>query len=175
MGERAAIIGNRFLLNYKVVQARTKKEIEKVILGGCKKFIAGTNGQFEKIALSICCEFQKKYKDIEIEVVEIPAYKPKKKTEEGKTSFEKLDELFFGDRLDFKKRLYERNRKMIRRCDTLICYVDENYGKTSALTAMNYAKRNNKKVINVFDEKSENVFGTTDEEDLDYYYNKRKK
>ncbi len=160
MEKVTAFIGHRFVLGCAAVQIRAKEEIEKTILDGCKKIIVGTNGQFENIVLSICREFQKTRNDIEIEVVEIPEYKPKKrKQKDYDSTLEQLDKLFFGDRVDIKRRLCDRNRKMIRRCDTLICYVNKNEGRTAAMTAMNYAKRNGKKVINVFDEKSELACG----------------
>ena len=42
---------------------------------------------------------------------------------------------------------------MIDRCDTIICYVDEKKYKSGAKTAMNYAKKQGLKIINIYDEK----------------------
>ncbi|MBO5851749.1 MAG: hypothetical protein J6R29_05415 [Clostridia bacterium] len=41
---------------------------------------------------------------------------------------------------------------MIQNCDLLICWVDKNKFKSGAKTAFNYALKQGKKVINIFDE-----------------------
>ena len=58
---------------------------------------------------------------------------------------------------------------MIDNCDTLICYVNKKNNLSGAKLAMNYTKRKDLKIINLYDEQVEPTYGMTKEEKEDYY------
>jgi len=68
---------------------------------------------------------------------------------------------FIGHRiiedLYFKRQIIESNKQMIDTCDTLVCYVDLKKYKSGAKMAINYAKRNGLKIINLYDEKDKTI------------------
>ena len=68
-----------------------------------------------------------------------------------------------------KRQITESNKQMIDECDTLICYVDPKSYKSGAKTAMNYAKRKGKKIINTYDERDEATYGMTKEQRKEYF------
>lgn len=65
---KTAFIGHRKLLNNDIEQ-RLKNAVIQEIESGCKYFIMGTHGDFDKLALKVCHNLRKKYTDIVIEVV----------------------------------------------------------------------------------------------------------
>ena len=75
----------------------------------------------------------------------------------------------------FKRQITISNRQMIDTCDTIICYVDKKRAPSGAKTAMNYAKRQGLKVVNLYDEQDEPTFGMTKKEREEYYKNLFKK
>ncbi len=79
MSNKVCFIGHRFVTSYQNVDKKLKNAIQKEIDLGCKFFTMGTHGEFDSLALNICREFKKTYKDIEIEVVITSLNKIKKK------------------------------------------------------------------------------------------------
>ena len=67
---KTAFIGHRniAIYNNRILNALSNA-IKKEINGGCRSFIMGTHGNFDKIALSTCRSFKNKGFDLEIEVV----------------------------------------------------------------------------------------------------------
>lgn len=58
---------------------------------------------------------------------------------------------------------------MIDNCDNMICYVNKKHNPSGAKRAMNYAKRKDLEIINIFDEKDDPTHGLTIEEKEEYY------
>lgn len=64
----------------------------------------------------------------------------------------------------FKKQITMCNRMMINDSDIIVCYVDKSKSVSGAKAAMNYAERNNKKVINLYREEDDPFYGLTTKE-----------
>ena len=62
-----------------------------------------------------------------------------------KTLMYEIEDIFF------KRRITYSNKKMIDECDTLICYVDENFSNSGSKSIMKYAEKKGLNVINLFD------------------------
>ena len=59
--------------------------------------------------------------------------------------------MFDIEETHFKQKITKSNKQMIDSCDTLICYVDENYKYSSgAKTTFMYAKKKGLRTINLF-------------------------
>ena len=117
----------------------------------------GTHGDFDKEALNVCRELRKKYKDIKIEVVitSFTQIKPFYDNIFGKEIYKPYDDvetvMYEIEEIYFKNKITKSNKQMIDSCDTLICYVDENYYRSSgALTAYKYAKKKGLQIVNLF-------------------------
>lgn len=58
----------------------------------------------------------------------------------------------------YLNKIKERNRQMVDGADLIICYVDFSKRRSGAKTAVNYAKRKGKAVINLFKEKRNKIY-----------------
>ena len=123
------------------------------------KLLIGCHGEFDNITLLTCLNFKKTVNpNIKLSVVLTNvSYLNKDKYGYNKLTFyENNDcETIFYDIEDvhYKKRIAFSNKQMVDNSDLIICYVDNNAYKSGAKTAINYAKKQNKKIINLFDEK----------------------
>ena len=71
----------------------------------------------------------------------------------------------------FKRQIIVSNRKMMDDCVTLICYVDEKQNPSGAKMAMNYAKKHNLKIINIYRDDDSPTFYMSEEEKKVYWDN----
>ena len=175
---KVCFIGHRQIFDSSV-RERLKTAIENEIRNGCRFFTMGTHGEFDEVALSVCRELQKTYKDIKIEVV-ITSLKKIEKQLLYDDEFGKEYEIPYSDvstimyeieETHFKKQITESNHQMINTCDTLICYVNKKHNPSGAKHAMNYAKRKGLKIINLYNEQNEPTYGMTKEQKEEYYKN----
>ena len=183
MSKKVCFIGHREVL-YSQVKERLILAIKNEIDSGCRFFTMGTHGEFDSLALAKCRKFRNIYKDIEIEVVLTSYHKVENKllesykNEDGEIKMIHENFNFYDDvktimydieDIHFKKQITESNKQMINGCDTIICYVDEKKYKSGAKTAMNYAKKQGLKIINIYDEKDNPTYGMTEEEKKTYF------
>ena len=176
--KKVCFIGHRQIFD-RSVREKLKTAIENEIKNGCKFFTMGTHGEFDELALSVCRELRKIYKDIEIEVV-ITSLKSIEKRLLYDDEFGKEYEIPYNDvsttmypieETHFKKQITESNHQMIDTCDTLICYVNKKHNPSGAKHAMNYAKRKGLKIINLYNEQDEPTYGMAKEQRGKYYKN----
>ena len=156
---RVCFIGHRDI--FENIREKLKEAVENEIKNGANFFTMGTHGDFDRIALSVCRELRKTYKNIIIEVV-ITSFK----------SIEPIidhDEIFGDEKYypyadvqttmynieeeHYKRQIIASNKQMVDSCDTLICYVNKQHNPSGAKTTMNYAKRKGLKIINLYNEK----------------------
>ncbi len=151
MSNKTTFIGHRILLQDGIKQ-KLKTAIENEIQSGCKNFIVGSHGEFDKTVLDILLTLKNTYPEIEIEVV-ITNYNPKIQDEIIIKENPKYETVMFEvEELHPKQRITASNKQMIDSCDTLICYVQPNAWKSGAKTAMNYAQKKGLKIINLYTE-----------------------
>ena len=171
--KKVCFVGHRQIFD-RSIRERLKIAIENEIKNGCKFFTMGTHGEFDELALSVCRELRKSYKDIKIEVV-ITSLKKIEKQLLYDDEFGKEYEIPYSDvstimyeieETHFKKQITESNHQMIDDCDTLICYVNKKHNPSGAKHAMNYAKRKGLKIINLYNEQDEPTYGMTKEQNL---------
>ena len=151
MVSKTAFIGHRYILD-KNIKNKLYNEIKKCIDSGCKFFTMGLHGEFDRMALNICRNLKKIYKEIKIEVVitslnQVNLYLA---TDYNKTNND-IDTIMYDiEEEHFKRRIISSNRQMIDSCQLLICYVDvrRNYG--GAILAYKYAKKKGLQIINLF-------------------------
>ena len=79
MSNKTTFIGHRILLQSNIQQL-LKSAIENEIQSGCKNFIVGSHGEFDKTVLDILLSLKNTYPEIQIEVV-ITNYNPKTQDE----------------------------------------------------------------------------------------------
>ena len=170
INKKTAFIGHRNVYYEGKVLKRLEAAVGEQIKNGCKSFIMGTHGDFDALALSVCKKARKTYRDIYIEVVLTSYHTVEQKDELHSMPYADVETFMYDvDNTHFKRRIIVSNRKMIDECDTLICYVDERQYRSGAKKAMNYAKRNGVKIINIFRADDFPTFGMTGSERKAYW------
>ena len=140
MGRKTTFIGHRDFLPSDIEQ-RLKSVVQKEIDSGCRNFIIGSHGEFDRLALSVCRSLREIYPDIKIEVA-ITSFNQE---------YSDVETVMFEiEEVHYKRRIIESNKQMIDACDTLICYVRPNSWNSGAKASLGYAKRKCKKVLNLF-------------------------
>ena len=149
---KTAFIGHRLILQ-PAVKDSLVLAIEEQIRGGCNTFTMSTHGEFDKLALNTCLELKHKYPDIKIEIVitNLNSNAYKYGSNEYYTPYSDIETIMYEiETVHYKQQITASNRQMIDTCDTLICYVDEDTFRSGAKTAMQYAKKNNLNIINLY-------------------------
>lgn len=157
MVNKVAFIGHRQIFD-KSLETRLYLAVEAEIKKGCKTFIVGTHGDFDKMALDVCKDLRKIY-DIKIEVAitSFAQIKPIIDHDEvyGDEIYKPYSDvetvMFDTEETYFKQKITQSNKQMIDSCSTLICYVDTAYKYSSgAKTAYKYAKKKGLQIVNLF-------------------------
>ena len=163
---KTAFIGHRRIYA-KDIDKRLKIAIENEIKKGCKSFIMGTHGEFDRFALSVCKRLQKNCKELEI-VVAITSLTYLQNNRDD--IYNNVDTIMYDiEEAHFKRRIILSNRRMIDECDTLICYVNTSNYRSGAKRALRHAERQGLKIINLYREEDEPFYGMTKEQISEYW------
>ncbi len=148
-----SFIGHSYVPSQEIVKLLVKKQIENSISdAGGVTFYLGGYGSFDEICASVCRELKSK-KRSDIELVYVTPYitlSAQKKIKEIQ-SFGLYDSSIYPpiERTPPKFAISKRNEWMINNSDLIIAYVNREYG--GAYKSLRYAKRKNKKIINICD------------------------
>ena len=160
--------GHRQLFNKDKVRQRLLDCVEQHILNGAKRFKIGTHGEFDNLALSVCCELRNKYKDIKITAVFTTlSFLTKKEDYSIADDYKRnnIETMVYPiEDEHYKNQIVVNNRLMVDDCDIVICYVDMKEYRSGAKRAVNYAKRQGKQIINLYKEEDRPFYGMTEEE-----------
>ncbi len=158
MENKVAFIGHRQIFD-ESLKSRLYSAVEQQIKNGCKNFIVGTHGEFDKTALDVLRSLRKIYRDIKIEVVitSLAKIKPvidhdEKYGDEVYAPYADVETIMFDiEEKHFKQRITLSNKHMIDCSTALICYVDTAYKYSSgAKTIYKYAKKKGLTIVNLF-------------------------
>lgn len=124
-----------------------EEEIKKLIVNyGVNEFYVGGYGDFDRLAAKTVNYIKKEYKNIKLFL--IPAYFSTLENHK-EYIYSTYDGTVFPDDVESVPQRFaitKRNQWMVNQCDYIIAYV-KHYG--SAETALKYAKRKNKNIINL--------------------------
>ena len=152
-----ALFGHRFIFNEHKLKEKITALLNETIPQGFSNILIGCHGDFDKIALKALLNY-KNYvnNNITINVV-LTSLSLLKKDEYGfsgvdfyeksncETIFYDIEEVYYKNRITYS------NKKMVDNCDLVICCVDMKSYKSGAKTAVNYAIKQNKKIINLYE------------------------
>jgi len=172
--EICCFFGHRQIFNKQIVRERLYTLVEELIKKGCNKFLIGTHGDFDSIALSVCRELRKKY-DIKIIVV-FTSLSKITKTKDCDVSdadlYKDCETLIYNiEEQHFKNQITYSNQRMIDNSDCVVCYVDESKSISGAKKAMKYALKNKKEVKNLFIESDNPTYGMNNKEKQNFWNN----
>ena len=155
-----AFFGHRYIINPFQIESRIDIIIEKLIKEKqYVEFLVGRNGDFDQFVSSAVIRAKRKYRDDNSSLVLVLPYL----TAEYRNNVEYFEEYYDeieicqeSAKAHFKSALQIRNRQMVERADLIVCCIDHESG--GAYQAIQYAKKQNKKIINLALEETDNVF-----------------
>ena len=119
-------------------------------------FLVGRNGEFDIFASSIVRRAKKNVWDANSSLVLILPYPTAEYTNSQEYFDNFYDEIEISEKASlshFKSAMQIRNKEMVDRSDLIICYIERNSG--GAYQTIEYAKKQNKKIINLAEELEE--------------------
>lgn len=123
--------------------------LEMLINQNVKRFLVGTHGEFDRVALAMCRELRKKYNDIEIIVVKTNlAFLNNKDLADNYRDIKTL--VYDIENVYFKECINYSNKKMIDDSDIVVACVDNDLYKSNSKKFLSYAIKKKKKIFNVF-------------------------
>ena len=152
-----SFFGHRNVFRQENVYEKLMQTLKTMIPQGFSRLLVGCHGDFDSIALNTCSHFKKQFDNtIQLNVV-LTSLAMLHKDDYGnsRADFYKnyhCETIFFDtEEVHFKNRITISNRKMIDLSDAIICYVDMNSYRSGAKKAVQYAIRQNKTVINLYE------------------------
>ena len=154
MNNKIVFIGHRNINQYNRIKAKLYSELKKQIENGSKFFTMGTHGDFDKLALCVCRELRKIYKDIKIEVV-VTSFSEIKPiiygTEKNYTLYDDVKTVMYDiETVHYKRKIVVSNQQMINNANTLICFIDTSKSFGGAILAYKYAKKKGLHIVNLY-------------------------
>jgi len=156
-----AFIGHRKIERTKTLKDRLTQLVEKLIVkDGADTFLFGSRSEFNDLCYEVVTELQDEFEHIrrifiraEYEYIDKPYYE---------YLLSLYEDTFYPAQVHGAGKLsyVKRNQVMIDMCDLLVAYCDKGYeptAKTNSGTkiAVDYARKKNKTVINLFESKIE--------------------
>ena len=148
-----AFFGHRYIDNFFAVESKLEELIRDLL---CNKqyveFVVGRNGDFDQMVSSTVLRLKRNVRDDNSALRLVLPY-PTAEFENNEDSFYKYyDEIEIceeSSKAHFKSAMQIRNRNMVDRADLIICYIERHEG--GAYQAIQYAKKMEKQVINVYE------------------------
>lgn len=166
--------GNLSIYN---IKDRLKCELEKH-LNEPVNFLIGVHGDFDELALFVCRQLRKEFDNVEITVVftSLNVLSKNNHLHSRADCYKDVNTIIYDiEEIHFKNRIVFTNKKMIEKSDLVICFVDMESVKSGAKTAVKYAFKINKPVVNLFREEDRPYYGMSKEEIAIDWENKKRK
>ena len=148
MNKVCAFFGHSMFVKCRLDFNKLKKIIKDLILSNFSTFLVGTHGEFDEMCLKACLELKEIFPNIKI-----------LKVYANISSLTKVDNIdrkfeivsYLVEDLYFKRRITQTNKYMVDDADIIVCYVDKTISKSGALSAVKYALKQNKTIVNLFE------------------------
>lgn len=144
---RVTFFGHRDFNDHRRIEGTLFQTIRDLLISKAfVEFYIGRNGEFDRFCASVIKRVQDAMGKENSELILVLPY-----TDKDIEYYEKYyDDVMIPETIEKthpKGAIGKRNRWMIENSDLLICYVDKQEG--GAYTALNFAKKNDKKIVNL--------------------------
>lgn len=149
--KRIAFFGHRFIVESEEVRKLIRELLIEKTKQGYGEILVGNHGDFDKIVLSECIKYKQEVDEsLEVTLVlsTLSCLGKTKEIWEQEKSYQTIT--YEIENVYYKNRIIFTNKKMVDNCDLVVCYVNMNRGVSGAKRAVNYAKKQKKKIINLF-------------------------
>lgn len=149
--------GHREIDNLFEVEEKLEEQIRSLLESKeYVEFLVGRNGEFDQLVSSTVRRVKRDYRDDNSSLVLVLPYLSAEYENNEETFQEYYDEVEIcqsSSAAHFKAAMQIRNREMVDRADLVLCYIERQNG--GAYQTVLYAKKHNKKVVNLADEVTE--------------------
>ena len=146
-----SFFGHRYINNISAIEDKLEPIIENLLrTKEYVEFLVGRNGDFDRIAASVVRRVKNRldYGNCElILILPYPTAEYRKNEEYFHQYYDDVEICYESSHSHYKAAIGIRNRSMVDRSDTVICYIDRNSG--GAYQAMQYAKKYQKNLLNI--------------------------
>ena len=144
--EVCAFAGHSMFVECRLNFEKLIKTLQDLINNGVKEFLIGNHGEFDKMAFRACLILKEHNPQIKITRVfsSLLTLLKEPRNEKFQNICYDIEDIYF------KRRITKTNEIMIENSDVVVCYVDEEITHSGAKTAFNFAKKKNKKIINLY-------------------------
>ncbi len=161
---KTAFIGHRQVLANNIDE-KLEEAVKQEIDNGCVTFAMGTHGAFDRLALRICRKLRRTYENLKIEVVITSFKQIEKESKWDRPNYDDVETVMYDiEKAYYKQKITLSNRQMLDTCDTLICYVDTTAYRSGAKKALHYAEKQGLKIVNLYREEDQPMYGLSQEE-----------
>ena len=152
-----AFFGHRYIDNPFLIEERMEKQIYKLLAEHeYVDFLVGRNGDFDQYVSSTVLRVRKRYRDDNSSLILMLPY-PTAEYLNNEESFHnyytEVEISYAASKAHPKSAIQIRNREMVDRADLVICAIEKETG--GAWQTVQYAMKQEKSVINLFDEPDE--------------------
>lgn len=167
--KQCCFIGHRQVLA-KDIEDKLTAAIISEIESGCSSFIVGTHGEFDELALKVCRRLRDTERgDIRIQVA-ITSLNRINKRGALYAPYCDVDTVMYAiEDAHYKRQITVSNMQMIDNCDRIICYVNTAAYRSGAKTALRYAQKQGLKIVNLYREQDQPLYGMTMEQIKELY------
>ena len=152
-----AFFGHRYIDNPFLIEERLEEQIYKLLSEHeYVDFLVGRNGDFDQYVSSTVLRVRKRYRDDNSSLILMLPY-PTAEYLNNEESFHnyytEVEISYAASKAHPKSAIQIRNREMVDRADLVICAIEKETG--GAWQTVQYAMKQEKPVINLFDEPDE--------------------
>ena len=152
-----AFFGHRYIDNPFLIEERLEEQIYKLLSEHeYVDFLVGRNGDFDQYVSSTVLRVRKRYRDDNSSLILMLPY-PTAEYLNNEESFHnyytEVEISYAASKAHPKSAIQIRNREMVDRADLIICAIEKETG--GAWQTVQYAMKQEKSVINLFDEPDE--------------------
>lgn len=152
-----AFFGHRYIDNPFLIEERLEEQIYKLLSEHeYVDFLIGRNGDFDQYVSSTVLRVRKRYRDDNSSLILMLPY-PTAEYLNNEESFHnyytEVEISYAASKAHPKSAIQIRNREMVDRADLVICAIEKETG--GAWQTVQYAMKQEKPVINLFDEPDE--------------------
>lgn len=149
-----ALFGHRDITNKQEVRKILYDYLKHKIKGQSVRVLIGTHGDFDRIALGVCKQLKNEGYNIDICVVFTSQKQLIKEMELDKYSndYKNIETMMYEiEDMYYKRQIIVSNQKMIDDSDEIMVYYNgkQLFNNNGTYRIMQYAKRQNKRVINI--------------------------
>lgn len=146
-----ALFGHNKVFYGSKIQQKLEEALIMLINNNYTYFYIGSHGTFDTIALEICRKLKKIY-NITIRVVKTSMSSimniNNKIQINQPTDYENI--IFDIENVFYKQVITYSNKQMVNIADIILCYIEPDAIHSGAKTAVDYAKKLGKKIINLY-------------------------